>query len=186
MEIESRLLLEQLLQKTEEIITTVNEFKKLPMVQLQSRKNPKSWNALECLEHLNRYGEFYIPEIEKRILAQKKNSACKIFKGGLLGNYFANLMSVHKKDKKIFKMKTFHTMNPLNSSLNILTIEKFLKQQNALKLLLYQATLVDLTKTKTSISLTSLIKLRLGDTFRFYINHIERHVLQAQRAIRNE
>ena len=186
MKIESQLLLEELLFKTEEITNIVIGFKTLTADQLKNKKDSKSWNALECLEHLNRYGEFYIPEIEKRILAQRKNTASKIFESGLWGNYFANLMSVNKKDKKIFKMKTFHTMNPVNSNLNILTIEKFLKQQYALKLLLSQASQVDLTKTKTSVSLTSYIKLRLGDTFRFYINHIERHLLQAQRAIRNE
>ena len=46
--------------------------------------------------------------------------------------------------------------------------------------LLEQAKQVDLVKVKTAISLTKLIRLRLGDTFRFLVTHIERHVLQAQ------
>lgn len=49
-----------------------------------------------------------------------------------------------------------------------------------LRYLLELAKNADLVKVKTSISLTKLIKLRLGDTFRFLVNHIERHVLQAQ------
>ena len=51
-----------------------------------------------------------------------------------------------------------------------------------LKSLLNQAREVDLTKTKVPISLTRFIKLRLGDTFRFFVYHIERHILQAEKA----
>lgn len=45
---------------------------------------------------------------------------------------------------------------------------------------------MDLTKTKASISLTRLIKLRLGDTLRFFTYHIERHVLQAERICKEQ
>ena len=39
-------------------------------------------------------------------------------------------------------------------------------------------------KTKTAISISKLIKLRLGDTFRVLIYHNERHIKQAERAIK--
>jgi len=47
--------------------------------------------------------------------------------------------------------------------------------------LLIQAKAINLVKAKTPVSLTRLLKLRLGDTLRFLVYHIERHVLQAER-----
>jgi hypothetical protein len=72
-------------------------------------------------------------------------------------------------------------MNPLNCDLTITTIDRFLKQQQHLESLLTQAKAIDLVKAKTPVSLTRLLKLRLGDTLRFLVYHIERHVLQAER-----
>lgn len=34
---------------------------------LNFRTSENSWSILECLEHLNFYGNFYLPEIENRI-----------------------------------------------------------------------------------------------------------------------
>lgn len=103
------------------------------------------------------------------------------FKSGVLGNYFAN--SMLPKSGKITKMKTFKKMNPANSNLPITTIDRFLKQQERLLSLLEMAKQVDLTKTTTGITLTSLLRFRLGDTFRFFVNHITRHVRQAERCL---
>jgi len=35
---------------------------------------------LECIEHLNRYGDFYIPEITKRIKTGKSTTTSSPFK----------------------------------------------------------------------------------------------------------
>jgi hypothetical protein len=47
--------------------------------------------------------------------------------------------------------------------------------------LLDKAKNVSLGKTKTGISISKLIKLKLGDTFRFVIYHNIRHIEQAKR-----
>jgi hypothetical protein len=172
-------LLDDLIRLTEANSQAVVRLKALDSKQLNFRQNNKSWSILECIEHLNLYGDFYLPEIEKQILAQLGSKKPGIFKSGVLGGYFANIMQV--KNGKIKKMKSPKDKNPINSNLNITTIDRFLKQQELLKSLLNQAKNVDLVKTKTSISLTKLVKLRLGDTFRFFVYHIERHVKQADR-----
>jgi hypothetical protein len=179
MQINKKQLLEDLLNRTEVATNTVKQFKGLSTEQLNFRASDQEWSILECIEHLNLYGDFYLPEIEKQILAQSKTLKSKIFKSGLIGNYFANLMQVN--NGKVRKMKSPKDKNPVNSRLNIVTIDRFLKQQEMLKSLLQQARYVDLTKTKTAISLTPLIRLRLGDTFRFFVYHIERHIWQASK-----
>jgi hypothetical protein len=181
MQTDNNTLIEELLRIVENSSQAAKKFKELPDSQLNFRKNPRQWNILECIEHLNRYGEFYLPEIEKSIIAHRNSDDARVFKSGIFGNYFANLMKV--KNGNIFRMKTPADKNPLGSQLTITTIDRFLKQLEMLKSLLNQARNVDLTKRKVPLSLTKFIRLRLGDTFRFFVYHIERHILQAERVL---
>lgn len=87
------------------------------------------------------------------------------------------------KNGKIVRMKTPGDKNPSGSALSPIVIDRFIKQQEMMRSLLEQARSVDLTKAKVPISLAKFIKLNLGDTFRFMINHIERHVIQAQNTL---
>jgi hypothetical protein len=180
MQIENNQLIDALLERMKKCTRTVKGFQALSVGQLQL-KNGDRWSILECLEHLNLYGDFYLLEIEKQLLTNRRKNTSTKFKSGILGNYFANLMEV--KEGKITKMKSPKDKNPSNKSLSITTINRFLKQQEQLVNLLNQCRSIDLTRTKAAISLTSLVKLRLGDTLRFYCYHIERHVLQAERAL---
>jgi hypothetical protein len=179
MQTEARALLEEMVQITEACTAVAKQFRTLSAVQLNYKTDPESWSILECVEHLNLYGDFYLPELEKQILAQKEQATGKLFRSGILGNYFAELMRTH--NGKIKKMKSPKDKNPVHSRLTVTTIERFIKQQERLLNILRLAGSVDLTRTKTAISLTRLVKLRLGDTFRFFIYHIERHIAQAQR-----
>ena len=85
------------------------------------------------------------------------------------------------EDDKIKGMKTFSNMDPKNSNLKIDIIDRFLDQQNAYLDLIEKAKQVDLTKMKTNISISKLIKLRLCDTLMVVVYHNERHVWQAGR-----
>ncbi len=184
MQIENKLLIEDLLNRTERANVAVQKFKELSLDQLQFKRSAETWSILECIEHLNLYGDYYLVEIEKQILAQKDKNTSTIFKSGLIGNYFANLMLV--KNGKLTKMKSPKDKNPIHAEVTITTIDRFLKQQERLKSLLAQARSIDLTKTKTAISLTKYLSLRLGDTFRFFIYHIERHIMQAEKILENK
>lgn len=179
MQIEQDVLINELLDITDKAIAAARQFRTLGEADLHFRKSANEWSILECLEHLNLYGDFYLPEIEKQLLNGNTGSKNQVFKSGLLGNYFANLMKVN--NGKIKKMQSPRDKNPLHSTLSITTIDRQLKQLEKLKLLLHRSRSADLTTLKTPISLTRLIKLRLGDTFRFVIYHIDRHIVQAQR-----
>lgn len=177
---QSDTLIQSLIEQTHEIITKVEQLKELDTPTLLWRENPTSWNILECLEHLNLYGDFYLPEMERKIRNSHTKSE-KEFKSGFLGNYFANSML---PKAKLNKMKTFKDKNPLNATLDHSVIDRFLKQQLQLLELLELSKNVSLNKVKTSISITKLIKLKLGDTFRFYINHMLRHMNQIDNILR--
>ncbi|OBW39439.1 DinB superfamily protein [Chryseobacterium sp. MOF25P] len=177
MKIPSQQLLDDLKVITEQNIQFVENILNETDKKLNFRLSEKSWSILECLEHLNRYGKFYIPEISKRI----KNSDTKsteIFNSGILGNYFAKSML---PKEKLNTMKTFKSMNPIHSTLDKSVLNEFITQQQQIIHLLNEAENIDLNKVKTSISITNLIKLKLGDTFCFVIYHNLRHIEQAKR-----
>lgn len=173
------MLLTRLEELTRQIKQEVEAFRLLPEALLNQKQQAESWSVLECIEHLNRYGNFYIPELTLRINHTKFKSPTP-FKPGLLGNYFAESMLPKETIKK---MKTFPSMNPNHSKLTTAVLDVFIQQQNTLLTLLEQARTVDLNKTKTSISITKWIKLKLGDTFRVVIYHNLRHIEQAKNTL---
>ena len=188
MKIQTEVLVVDLTNRTKRLIEEAEFLKEKTEEALNYKVNPESWSVLECLEHLNLYGRFYLPEIKKSISAfplrrgtegeDNKNYFDSVFKSGWLGNYFANSMLPKEKLKK---MKTFKNMNPINSKLDKKVIDEFIDQQKEMLRLLEEARKVSLNKTRTAISISKLVKLKLGDTFRFVIYHNQRHMAQAQR-----
>ena len=86
--------------------------------------------------------------------------------------------------QKLNKMKTFKDKNPLNSNLDTKVIDEFINQQIKTIDLLNKSKIVSLNKNKVKITLTKWIKLKLGDTFRFVINHNIRHIKQIENNIK--
>jgi hypothetical protein len=176
--------IETLIEQTRLIMNKAEQLKSLDDHTLTWKENESSWSILECLEHLNLYGDFYLPEIEGKIKATISKSEHE-FRPGLLGNYFA--LSMLPKEK-LNKMKTFKDKNPLNSALDRTVLDRFLTQQIQLLNLLNDSRKVSLNKVKVPTTLSKLIQLKLGDVFPFIINHNIRHfkqidnVLQAMRA----
>jgi hypothetical protein len=174
---QSQQIIQLLLEQTRQNLNQVEKLKTYDLNTLMWKENPTSWSILECFEHLNLYGDFYLPQIESKI----ENSTTKTdieFNSGILGNYFAKIML---PKEKLNKMKTFKDKNPLNVILDKTVIDKFINQEIKLLDLLNQSRNVSLNKLKIQTSISRFIKLNLGDTFQFYINHIIRHLYQIDR-----
>lgn len=178
MQIQTDLLLQELCSITERNIIAAKDFRRLTPSQLNCKPSPESWSVLECLEHLNLYGDFYLPAIEQQLLNRELKPDA-IFRSGVIGNYFANLMKPDQKKK----LKSPADKRPSDSVLSVTTIDRFIKQQELLRTLLHRSLGANLTRIKVPISITKLIKLRLGDTLRFVVYHNQRHMAQAQRCI---
>lgn len=175
-------LLDKLTERTQSNLAAGQAFLALESSTLHQRPRPGAWNALECLAHLNHYGDYYLPEISRRIRETKHNQPTEMFTSSWLGNKFAAGM---KPGEKTTKITTFKSADPRNygKDFNYDTVNEFIRQQEAMLDLLQRAARINLTKTKTGISISNLIKLRLGDTLRVVIYHNWRHVEQAERAI---
>lgn len=175
----SNILLSEMTELTHKNIEFAESLKQKNESKLNHKKDSKSWSALECLEHLNLYGDFYLPEIEKRMSASKYTPD-EFFNSGWLGNYFANSM---KPSQNMMKMNTFKDKNPINSKLTNNVIDRFIQQQNKLLKLLKKAEKHNLNKVTCNITISRFIRLKLGDVFRFLIYHNQRHIVQANRAL---
>jgi hypothetical protein len=178
---QSENLIQTLIKQSRQIANQVEKLRTIDLQVLTWKGDPNSWNILECLEHLNRYGNYYLSQIENAIKNSSTQSDIK-FKSGLLGNYFAKTML---PKAKLNKIKTFKDKNPLNANLDKTVIDQFINQQIKLIDLLSQSTKVSLNKVKIATSISRFIKLKLGDTFQFIINHNIRHLKQIERLQKN-
>lgn len=173
---QSEILLQTLAGQVQEITNRIEKMKSRDLKILNWRPAENAWNILECLEHLNLYGDFYLPTIESGI-KNSATTASKNFKSGILGGYFAKSML---PKEKLNKMKTFKDKNPIHAELDKSVIERSLKQQEKLQELIDLSKNVNLNKVRIPTSISSLLRLKLGDTFQFFINHIIRHLKQIE------
>ena len=207
MKIEASKITQKLIEEIKTLLQKANQLQQLSNEQLNIRPDSESWTILECIEHLNRYSNFYLQEIEKRIDEKMDKQQNKeklnpyqdyIFKSGFLGNYAANAMLPVQKGVVTIsenqnptgnhflkignKMKTFKDKNPIHSGVDRKVLDTFIDDQNEFIRLLEKSKNVNLNKTKVSLSIP-LLKFNLGDTFRFIINHQVRHFFQIEKLL---
>lgn len=173
-------LLDELVARTQDILNRTLPMQELSIEELNARTAPDSWSVLECMEHLNRYGDYYLPEMRRQMERSDRPTTAE-FKSNWLGNYFAGVMLPREKPNKMNSPKK---MNPHGSQLDKQVVQTFIQQQKEILKLLAMAREKNLTKVKTGISLTQWIRIRLGDTFRVVVYHNVRHVVQMERVLR--
>lgn len=66
---QSDLLLQHQVAQTTQILLELEKIRMLNEGDLRWRASESSWNILECIEHLNRYGNHYLPAIDGAIQA---------------------------------------------------------------------------------------------------------------------
>jgi uncharacterized damage-inducible protein DinB len=177
-------LIKELKEDVQRLQAAADHLKNTEKSKLVFVENDGKWSVVQCLEHLNEFGRFYLPAIEKTITVKtgEKNAW---FNSGFLGDYFTKSM----KPKNVFdiknKMKTMKRFTFPNS-LNVDTVMKeYIDQKIKLQHLLDTANDRDLNSIRIPITLTKMIKLKLGDIFRFLIAHEQRHMIQARNTLKS-
>lgn len=178
MKVQNEELIEELKTKVEQCLKRAQHLLPLEDVTLQWRESSKHWNILECIEHLNMYGDFYIPEIRKRIAGvSPQTNESLFFKYSWWANYLIKGVAPEPKEK-LKKLNAFKRLNPHFKKLDRSAIDKFIYQQKELLLLLEDVKHLNLNKIKTD-STIPMVRLRLGDTLRAEVYHNQRHLNQA-------
>lgn len=168
-------LLNELQADVRELLATTAELKSEDPGVLLQQPSPGKWSVIQVLEHLNMYGNHYLPALEKALLRAKPSSP--FFKPGWLGDYFTRIMQ--PKDGVVSnKMQTPKSHQPTAKPDAFPVIQTFSTQQLYLLQLLEQAKEKNIGSVRVPISLTRFIKMKAGDTFRFLIAHEQRHFVQ--------
>jgi len=176
-------LLDELIAMLSESKARVEQFQERNVEELNWRPSEEKWTVLECLEHLNLYGDYYIPEIEKVIKKSRSPSASKKFKHTWWGDYLVNALAPESK-QKIKPLKAMEKLNAKGMKLGSETVERFIKQHAQLIDLYEQARSVDIQHRRTGTTIP-LVRLRLVDTLRGQAYHGKRHVDQAFGVLEN-
>ncbi len=165
------------------LIAAADFFKQADKSKLVYQVDKGKWSVVQALEHLNAYGRFYLPLMEKAVKDETAPPSAW-FTSGLWGEKFVNTIKPSNVFEIKNKMKTFKKFSFPNS-LNVETVlNEFSAQQQTLLELLEAAKRKDLAASHIPITLTKLIKLRLGDAFRFLVAHEQRHLIQARNTLK--
>ncbi|MFY0252789.1 DinB family protein [Chitinophaga sp. 30R24] len=144
-----------------------------------------TWSAIQCLEHLNTYGRYYLPALEKTISAAENAGSRPYaeFSSSFLGAYFTRLMLPGNQGQLRFRMKSPWKHLPSTQPAVADVLAEFLLQQERMEKLLRRAYAANIQDYKVPTSLFSLVRLSVGDTFGFLVAHIQRHLLQVEKAL---
>ena len=159
----------------------VGQFQNIPEAQLLAPAKDGGWSVAQCLEHLNSYGHYYLPQIKQGLEKGGGNPPANTFKSSWLGSYFTRAMDPETGKRKIKAFKNHVPAAELDAHA---VVAEFIQQQESLLQYLQQARSRDLNKIKIPISISRWIRLKLGDVFQFLIAHNERHMQQAERVLK--
>ena len=176
-------LINQLQADVRHIIAAAEHLQTADPVKLNYSPAENSWSVAQVLEHLNAYNRYYLPAIEKSMVHISRDTSAW-FIPGFWGSYFTKMMmpkNVFEIKNKMRAMKSYCPANGLNVEA---VFKEFFQHQNKLLHLLDVAKRRNLNSIRIPITITKLIRFKLGDTFRFLIAHEQRHMIQARNAIK--
>jgi hypothetical protein len=171
--------LDQIREKLDEVDDSLEILRRESSSALKAHPGEGRWSALECIEHLVRYNDFYLPEFQK-CLSMAPSSRSEELKRGFLGKKFAKDMLPENGQVKS-KMKTFRSKNTFASGVEPEILDTFKEQQQELRELVRKSgdKKIGSVRCKTTLP---LVKFRLGYAMEFIINHQLRHTQQALKA----
>jgi len=163
-------------------------FSNLTEQQKRWKKDTNSWSILEVFAHLNAYASYYHPVFSNRIETTRFRDPKDNFISSPLGKSAWKSVKLGNAKNVKRPMKSPKSYNPTIET-NLIQgtdIETFEKDQLHLLTILTKAEEVNLRKVKVPLSISKIIRLRLGDALQFVIYHNERHMQQALNIIENK
>ena len=153
---------------------------KLTEKQLNWRPNPGIWSIAEVLAHLNSYARYYHPTIQKKIESTRFRNAKEDFLSSPLGRSAWKSMKLGRLNniKRKFKAPKGHNPSIDSELVKGTELNDFLTQQQELLQIIESSAEVNARKVKIPISISKIVRLRLGDALLFIAYHNERHMQQ--------
>lgn len=149
--------------------------------QLQWKPTEEAWNIVEIAAHLNEYARFYHAAFRSRIEKTRFRQPKENFVSSPLGRSAWMSMKLGNAKNVKRKFNAPKQYNPTFSPQLVRAdgIEQLIRSQQELLQLIESASEVNIRKVKVPISISKIIRLRLGDALLFVVYHNERHIQQA-------
>ena len=166
---------------TQENIDNVKKFtSKLSDDQMKWRPNPGIWSVGEILAHLNEYAVYYHPTITNKIETTRFTSTKEGFVSSPLGRSAWKSMKLGNARNVKRKFKAPKGQNPTLHPELVKGNERldFLQHQEDMFGIIEKAQNVNVRRVKIPISISKIVRLRLGDALLFVVYHNQRHVQQ--------
>jgi len=158
---------------------------KLSENQLNWRPNPGVWSVAEVLAHLNAYSTYYHPTFMNKIKNTRFKSSKEGFMSSPLGRSAWKSMKLGRANnvKRKFKAPKGHNPSIDHHLVSGNDVSDFITEQNDLFEIINKAKNVNLRKIKIPISISKIVRLRLGDALLFVVYHNQRHIQQIKNLI---
>ena len=156
--------------------------------QLSWRPNDISWSIEEVIAHLNEYAKFYHTAFNEKIDKTKFRTPVEEFISSPLGRSAWKSMKLGNANNVKRKFKAMRSYNPqLDPSLiKENGIEIIQNELTELLSIIEKAETVSLRRVKIPISISKIIRVRLGDALMFVVYHNERHFQQISNLLANK
>ncbi len=164
-----------------------SRFSNLSEEQKRWKSFDNSWNVLEVFAHLNQFAKYYHETFKLKITKTRFRTPSEIFISSPLGRSAWKSMKLGNANNVKRKFKSQRTNNPLfeKNLVNGADIEHFQKNLEELLEIIDSSKAVNLRKVKIPISISTIIRLKLGDAFLFVVYHNQRHLQQALNLVNN-
>lgn len=158
-----------------------NKFMKYSDNQLNWKPAATVWSINEVFAHLNAFANYYNRKFHERIDQTKFRTPRTQFVSSPLGK--SAWVSMKLGNARNVKRK-FKAQKDFNPSLNMELrtgndVQLFLDSQLDFLKIIEKSVAVDLKRVKVPLSITNLIRLRLGDALLYVTYHNDRHMEQA-------
>lgn len=145
------------------------------------KPNKNAWSINEIFAHLNEFVIFYHPTFQNAISTTKHTDPVEIYTPSPLGKSAWKSMKLGNLKNIKRKFKSARSYNPSidKSLIKGEDVANFEASQKELIEIIDSAYSVNLRKVKVPVSISKIIRFRLGDALLFVTYHNERHMQQA-------
>lgn len=157
------------------------KFSHLSAEQEMWRSGEYTWNLQEIFAHLNEYAKFYHDAFINKISKTRFNEPKENFLSSPLGRSAWKSMKLGNAKNVKRKFNSPKAFNPSHHQelVDGNDIERFKNNQQELLEILEKSKAVNIRRVKIPLSMSKIVKLRLGDAILFVTYHNERHMQQA-------
>lgn len=166
---------QQILKEARIIIDSTDE------ALLNQPEAPGKWSMLQCLEHMSLASKVYVDNVEQKLNNGQLPTASPRYKGHWKGRMFAKMNAPKPGGEIPMKLKTFKFMEPENTLDANKVINEFFSVHERFIELINESRSINIDKVKVVTALGSMVRLRMGEAFRFLLAHTQRHMVQLKR-----